>query len=493
MFTLEQIQSHNTENDCWIIIRGNVYNVSKFEHPGGKKVLLDHAGKDATKIWESLHDVQLLETVAKKFLIGQVETIEKESFHIPYADPAWYFSYSPYFNESHVKLREFARDFTQKHLGNVHEWSESDSFPSSVRKIAGELGILHAACGVVLPNTKLPLNIKEWDVFHSLCLFDEISRCGSGGAVWGLYGGLGIGLPPVLKFGSKSLIEKYAPQCISGDKVICLCVTEPSAGSDVANIQTKAVLKDDYYVLNGEKKWITNGVYADYFTVACRTGESGMKGISLLLVERTKGVKTQKVKCSGMWGSGTAYITFENVLVPKSNLIGKENHGFMYIMHNFNNERVGMVIQAVRFSRVCFEISVLHSMRRKTFGKKLIEHAVIRQKLAAMAGRIEAVYSWLETLLYQSSKMEEKERMLRLGGPIALLKSQASLLFEFCAREATQILGGRGYTRSGQGKTVEQLYREVRAYAIPGGSEEIMQELGIRQSLRVAKMFNPKM
>lgn len=140
-------------------------------------------------------------------------------------------------------------------------------------------------------------------------------------------------------------------------------------------------------------------------------------------------------------------------------------------MTNFNHERIGIIIQCLRFSRVCFEESVKYANKRKTFGKKLIEHPVIRLKLAHMARQIEASYNWLENLIYQCEKMGETEAMLRLGGPIAGLKAQSTVTFEFCAREASQIFGGLSYSRGGQGGKVERLYRDVRAYAIPGGSE----------------------
>jgi alkylation response protein AidB-like acyl-CoA dehydrogenase len=143
--------------------------------------------------------------------------------------------------------------------------------------------------------------------------------------------GLGIGLPPILKFGPEELKRRVAPSCLNGTKNICLAITEPYAGSDVANLKTEAKLTDDgqHYIVNGEKKWITNGVFADYFTVAVRTGGPGMGGISLLLIERDMpGVKTRQMLCTGVWASGTSYVTFEDVKVPKSNLIGKENGGF---------------------------------------------------------------------------------------------------------------------------------------------------------------------
>jgi alkylation response protein AidB-like acyl-CoA dehydrogenase len=336
--------------------------------------------------------------------------------------------------------------------------------------------------------------------------------------------GLGIGLPPVIQHGSDYLKKKVVPACLGGDKVICLAITEPTAGSDVAGLKCEARDEGDHYIVNGEKvlrhfmklfiwfdimirldsdtylifpiqKWITNGVYADFFTVAVRTGEPGFNGISLLLIERTMpGVSTRQMKCSGVWPSGTAYITFEDVKVPKENLIGKENRGFKYIMQNFNHERMGIVIQANRFARVCIEECMIYADKRRTFGKKLIDHPVIRNKLGHMIRQVEATHAWMEAMAYQAQQMPEEEQAIRLGGPIALLKAQATQTFEYCAREAAQIFGGLAYTRGGQGEKIERLYREVRAYAIPGGSEEIMIDLGVRQSKKVNEFFNaPKL
>ncbi|KAJ3196174.1 hypothetical protein HDU82_001869 [Entophlyctis luteolus] len=134
-----------------------------------------------------------------------------------------------------------------------------------------------------------------------------------------------------------------------------------------------------------------------------------------------------------------------------------------------------------------------YAHKRKTFGKLLIDHPVIRNKFAHMARQIEATHAWMEVLIYQSMTMDPDLQMLKLGGPIALLKAQSTQTFEYCAREAAQIFGGLAYSRGGQAERVERLYREVRAYAIPGGSEEIMLELGIRQSLKVAEFMGSKM
>jgi alkylation response protein AidB-like acyl-CoA dehydrogenase len=364
----------------------------------------------------------------------------------------------------------------------------------------GTRGYLAGLMGVKYPTHLTQNRVKsvapeKWDLFHEMLLTDEISRTGSGGLVWNLIGGFGIGCPPVIKFGKKELVQRILPGILNGDKRICLAITEPDAGSDVANLTCEAKLSEDgkHYIVNGEKKWITNGIWCDYFTTAVRTGGPGMNGVSVLLIERSEGVSTRRMDCQGVWSSGTTYVTFEDVKVPVENLIGKENQGFKVVMTNFNHERIGIIIQCIRFSRVCFEESMKYANKRKTFGKKLIEHPVIRLKLAHMARQIEASYNWLENVVYQCERMSETEAMLRLGGAIAGLKAQATVTFEFCAREASQIFGGLSYSRGGQGGKVERLYRDVRAYAIPGGSEEIMLDLSIRQSMRVHKALGMKL
>lgn len=406
---------------------------------------------------------------------------------------------------------------------NVTEWDEARKVPDDIYKQMGKRGYLAGLLGMHYPteyteNRVAAVPPEKWDLFHEMLLTDELSRAGSGGFVWNVIGGFGIGCPPLVKFGKKSLVDRILPGILNGDKRICLAVTEPDAGSDVANLTCEAKLSEDgkYYIVNGEKKWITNGIWSDYFTTAVRTGKDGMNGVSVLLIERSfGGVSTRKMDCQGVWSSGTTYVTFEDVKVPVENLIGKENQGFKgifpspiqtllppkstkltppkVIMTNFNHERIGIIIQCIRFSRVCYEESVKYAHKRKTFGTKLINHPVIRLKLAHMARQIEATYSWLEAIIYQCSKMGETEAMFRLGGPIASLKAQSTTTFEYCAREASQIFGGLSYSRGGQGGKVERLYRDVRAYAIPGGSEEIMLDLSIRQSLKVNKALGMKL
>merc|ERR1719502_2625338 len=362
-------------------------------------------------------------------------------------------------------------------MENVHDWDEAGQIPQEVYIEAGKSGCLPLCVGRPWPEKyigKCPWGYEP-DYFHELIMYDEMSRTGSGGFLWGVAGGTTIGLPPIYNHAEEDVKTRVVTEALSGKAACCLAITEPTAGSDVANLKTTAKLEGDHYILSGEKKWITNGIFAKYFTVAARTGGPGMNGLSLLLVERgMPGVTTKKMKCSGVWSSGTTYITFEDVKVPKGNLIGKEGKGFKIAMANFNHERFALCAMTNRFSRVCLEEALKFSLKRKTFGKPLMEHPVIRWKLAEMARTIEATHAWLEHVTFQMNTMTKLEATYKLGGSTALLKVQCTKVFEYCAREAAQVFGGLGYTRGGQGEKVERLSREVRAMAVPGGSEEVM-------------------
>lgn len=515
--TLQEVANHNKADDAWVAIKDYVYDITKFIkfHPGGRGVLLRFAGTYCTDEYNQHHGDLVMLKYHKKFVIGKLPVLMDKSKRmrkismfapiplpnvygelVPWGDPNWYQGWSsPYYNETHIKFRKQVRAFCDRDLiPNVHRWDESKKIPKQFLTKAAEAGILGLIVGTPWPKKycaepSITVNPEDFDPFHELILVDEMSRCASGGVMWGICGGLAIGLPPILNFGSEELKQRIAPDCLAGRKTICLAVTEPWGGSDVANLCTVAKKSPcgKYYILNGEKKWITNGVFADYFTVACRTGGPGRKGVSFLVVERGPGVKTKQMNCMGVWASGTSYITFEDVKVPVENLVGKENKGFKIIMKNFNHERWQIIIQANRFARVCLEEALKFAQRRRAFGKLLIEQPVIRAKIAEMGRHITATHAALEDLTYQFKSMPKRLQPMVLGGHTAMLKVQATKTFEYCAREAAQILGGNSYTRGGQGEKVERLYREVRAYAIPGGSEEIMAELSVRQTLKVSE------
>jgi acyl-CoA dehydrogenase len=380
---------------------------------------------------------------------------------------------SPHMNESHEAWRKTVRTFVAKEIApHVNDWDEAGAFPRALHKKAAAVGLI----GLGSPETYGGIR-DGIDIFHSIIASEELARAGSGGLIAGLMTH-GIGLPPIIALGTEELKQRIAPAVLSGEKLIALCITEPSGGSDVANIKTKAVRKGDDYIVNGEKIFITTGMRADYLTVAVRTGgddpnNAGAGGLSFLLIEADRpGVSRTRLKKMGWWMSDTATIHFDDVSVPAGNLIGQENAGFAGIVTNFNMERLTMAAQAIAFARVCIEDAAAWARERETFGKPLARHQVIRHKFAEMVRMVNASTAYLDNCAW---------RVMNGASPIAdlcLLKVQSTRTMEYCAREAMQILGGAGFMR---GCRVERIYREVRVMAIGGGSEEIMNDLAARQ------------
>ncbi|KAG1442046.1 hypothetical protein G6F56_011225 [Rhizopus delemar] len=315
-----------------------------------------------------------------------------------------------------------------------------------------------------------------------MIVHEEISRWKVRGFDDGVLSGMFISLPTVLNFGSPHLKQKVAHQVFSGEKRICLAITEPYAGSDVARIRTTAKRTADgkHFIVNGVKKWITGGCWADYFSVAVQTE----KGMSMLLVERSEGVETKLIKTSYSTSAGTAYVTFENVKVPVENLLGQENKGFFVVLSNFNHERWVMLTSLSMMCRSAIEECFKWANQRMVFGKRLIEQPVIRQKLAKMISKQESFHSWVESITYQMNTMSYAEQADKLAGPIALCKYLSTRVAHDIADEACQIFGGRAITKTGMGRTIEALQRTYKFFAILGGSEEIMADLGVRQALK---------
>lgn len=411
----------------------------------------------------------------------------------PLSEPAWVLGEaSPYYTQAHEDFRKKVRAFVDAHIAPfVDEWDETGTYPRDIHRRAYEAGVYGAVWprehgGTPPPGGELPDG--------SLCAFmdaiwmDELARCGSGGALAAVFIACCIAVPPILSVGSQALKERVARPCIRGDKIICLAITEPWAGSDVAALRTTAVRAGDGsgdFILSGEKKFITSGMKADFFVVACRTGGKGIGGISLLLVERERpGIECRRMKTQGWLASNTAYIVFDDVRVPASNMIGAENQGFLPIMLQFNHERLVGCVTSNRFARTCLSEGITYAQQRRTFGQRLIDHQLIRHKITEMARMVEANQAWIEQVCYEMNRSRitgEGDAMgLKMGGKLALLKVQTTKTYEFCAREASQIMGGASYLREGKGRVVERLYREVRVNAIGGGSEEVMGELAIR-------------
>jgi len=373
---------------------------------------------------------------------------------------------SPFFTEQHIAWADSVRRFVAREIAPfVEVWEEQGSFPRELYEKAAAIGLL----GLGFPEEYGGI---PSDPFMSIMTTRELARPGSGGLCASLMSHT-IGAPPIAAVGSEEMKARVLPDILAGKKISALCVTEPGGGSDVANLSTTAKRDGDHYVVNGAKMYITSGMRADYLTVAVRTGGTGASGVSLLLIEADRpGITRTELKKMGWWCSDTASIQFDDVRVPVENIIGAEGMGFPAIMLNFNHERLGLSAGAVAFARVAMEEALEWARLRRTFNKRLADHQVIRHKFSEMTRQIEATEAWLEMLAWRIANGDSPV------AEICLLKVQATMTMEFCAREALQILGGAGYMR---GVKSERIYREVRVNAIGGGSEEIMRDLAARQ------------
>jgi len=375
---------------------------------------------------------------------------------------------SPFYDESHDAVAHSVRRFIETEVDpHIDQWERDGELPRDLHRKAAAAGIL----GLGYPEA-YGGHSEGFDIFHSLTQSEEMAAPGAGGLGASLMTH-GIGLPPILALGSEQMKRRIAPEVLAGEKIISLAITEPSGGSDVAQLKTRAEKQGNRYVVNGSKMFITSAMRADYMTVAVRTGGPGMGGISLMLIETDRpGVSRTRLEKMGWHCSDTAAVYFQDVEVPPENLIGPENGGFLGIMRNFNSERLGMAHGCMAMARVALQEAVDYAQQRETFGKPLIGHQSIRIKLADLVRQIDATQAWVDLLAYQHRNGS--------GDPAsyAMLKVQATRTLEAVARESAQVLGGASYLR---GSKVERIYREVRVNAIGGGSEEIMLDLAGRQ------------
>jgi acyl-CoA dehydrogenase len=373
---------------------------------------------------------------------------------------------SPFYTAEHDAFREVMRRFVDKEIAPfASAWDEAGEFPRALYAKAAEIGLL----GLGFPEEfgGIPA-----DQFMKIVASQELARAGAGGISASLMSHT-IGAPPIARAARPEVKARVLPEILSGQKISALAITEPSGGSDVAALRTKARRDGDHYIVGGEKTFITSGMRADYLTVAVRTGGAGASGVSLLLIPGdTPGLSRTRLDKMGWWASDTATLHFDDCRVPTDNLIGEEGQGFKIIMQNFNSERMGMAASCTAFARVCLDDAIAYARERQTFGKPLAQHQVIRHKLVDMAQRVAASQAMLEMLAW---RLEQGDNPV---AEICMMKNQATQTMAYCASEAVQIFGGAGFMR---GIRVERIYREVKVNAIGGGTEEIMKDLASRQ------------
>jgi acyl-CoA dehydrogenase len=373
---------------------------------------------------------------------------------------------SPFYTAEHEAYRDVVRRFVQKEIEpHANAWDEAGEFPRELYLKAAAIGLL--GLGFSEEYGGVPA-----DQFMRIVASQELARAGAGGISASLMSHT-IGSPPIARAARPEVKARVLPEVLSGRKISALAITEPSGGSDVASLRTKARRDGDHYIVNGEKTFITSGMRADYLTVAVRTGGEGASGVSLLLIEGdTPGLARTRLNKMGWWASDTATLHFDNCRVPAENLIGEEGQGFKIVMQNFNSERMGMAASCTAYARVCLDEATAYAKERKAFGKPLAQHQVIRHKLVDMAQRVAASQAMLEMLAWRLGQGESPV------AEICMMKNQATQTMAFCASEAVQIFGGAGFMR---GVKVERIYREVKVNAIGGGTEEIMKDLASRQ------------
>ncbi|MBS4078076.1 acyl-CoA dehydrogenase family protein [Pseudomonas rustica] len=377
-------------------------------------------------------------------------------------------AFQEYFDPSHQLVRDSVRRFVEREiLPDVDQWEETESFPRELYLKAGAAGILGIGYPEALGGS------HEGDLFAKVAASEELMRCGSGGLVAGL-GSLDIGLPPIVKWARPEVRDRVVPQVLSGEKISALAVTEPGGGSDVANLQTRAVRDGDFYRVSGSKTFITSGVRADFYTVAVRTGAPGFGGISLLMIEKgTPGFTVgRQLKKMGWWASDTAELFFDDCRVPVGNLIGAENMGFACIMGNFQSERLALALMANMTSQLALEQSLKWAREREAFGKPIGKFQVIKHRLAEMATVLEVSR---EFTYRQAAKMAAGQSVIK---EISMAKNFATDTSDRITTEAVQILGGLGYMRE---SLVERLYRDNRILSIGGGTREVMNEIISKQ------------
>ncbi|WJV27469.1 MULTISPECIES: acyl-CoA dehydrogenase family protein [Pseudomonas] len=373
-----------------------------------------------------------------------------------------------YFDPSHQLVRDSVRRFVEREiLPDIDQWEEAQGFPRELYLKAGAAGILGIGYPEALGGS------HEGDLFAKIAASEELMRCGSGGLVAGL-GSLDIGLPPVVKWARPEVRDRVVPQVLAGEKISALAVTEPGGGSDVANLQTRALRDGDCYRVSGSKTFITSGVRADFYTVAVRTGEPGFGGISLLLIDKgTPGFTVGRpLKKMGWWASDTAELFFDDCRVPASHLIGVENMGFACIMGNFQSERLALALMANMTAQLALEESLKWAREREAFGKPIGKFQVIKHRLAEMATALEVSR---EFTYRQAAKMAAGQSVIK---EISMAKNFATDMADRITHDAVQILGGLGYMRE---SLVERLYRDNRILSIGGGTREVMNEIISKQ------------
>ena len=366
------------------------------------------------------------------------------------------------FTQEHRQITDTVVKFCEKELNpHIAEWEAAQEFPShEVFKKLGNLGLL----GLKYPEE---FGGAGLDFSYSMVMAEALGACNCGGVPMAIGVQTDMATPALARFGSDELRKEYLAPTIAGDYVACLGVSEPGGGSDVAALKTTAKSDGNDYVINGTKMWITNGLKADWCCLLANTSDGpAHKNKSLIVVPMdAPGITKQKIKKIGMNSSDTAQLFFDNVRVPKRNLIGQEGLGFTFQMLQFQEERLWGAAGSLRSLDRLIDQTVDYTRQRKAFGKSILDNQVVHYRMAELRTEVEA----LRALTYRAVEMY-------IGGKdVTRLASMAKLKCGRLSREVTdsclQYWGGMGFTWD---NPVSQAYRDSRLVSIGGGADEVM-------------------
>ena len=374
-------------------------------------------------------------------------------------------------NENQDMIAQMVRDFAEKNIRpNVVEWDKNEHFPVDVMKQMGELGLL----GIFIPEEYGGSGFGYFEYATALMELGKV--CGGIGLSVAAHNSLCTG--HIYYNGSEEQKKKYLPKLASGEWIGAWGLTEANTGSDAMRMKTTAVLDGDEWVINGSKNWITHGLSGDVSVVLVRTGELlDSKGISAFIVEKgTPGFSAVKIKDKlGVRASETAELIFDNVRVPKENLIGEIGTGFYQAMQVLDGGRISIAALSCGIARGALEASVKYSKEREQFGKAISNFQAISFKLADMATQVDAA----ELLTFQAAyKKNNKQVMTKEGAFAKYFSSEVSVK---CGNEAVQIMGGYGYTKE---YPAEKFLRDSKLMTIGEGTSEIQKLVISREILK---------
>ena len=371
---------------------------------------------------------------------------------------------SYYFTEEHEIFRQGLKDFLQKEVApHLDQWEEEQRIPKEIWKKFADMGYM----GLNYPEE---VGGSGVDFFYSVIFGEELSKLFSGGFAVTPTVIQYMSTPYIFKHGSDFLKEKYLRPTINGELVSCIGITEPGAGSDVQNIQTKAIKNGDHYIVNGQKTFITNGVYGDYVVAVVKTDPTaGAAGVSLLVIDlKSEGITANKLKKLGWHASDTAELWFDNVKVPAENLIGEEGQGFIYLMGGLQLERLIGAVAAVASCEAAIDYSLQYMSERQAFGRTINKFQVLRHRIAQLVAEIETakMYNYHCCRLHNDGKYAVKES--------SIAKLISTELSDKVAYQCLQFFGGNGYMEEFK---MARMFRDSRILTIGAGSSEIMREI----------------